>query len=208
MKNLLLYILLVLSFTLYANDEGESQMTTKKKTILFLGDSLTAGYGVEKELAYPSLVEQKLKKKFNVKVLNGGVSGSTTASGISRLKWFLKADPDILVLILGANDGLRGIKVEESKKNLRLIIDKANKEGLKVILAGMMLPPNYGKEYTTNFKKMYEEIRDEYKLDWIPFILQDVAGLKDKNIEDGIHPNSEGHEIIASNLIKYLEPHL
>lgn len=201
MKNLSLILIFLLNFQLSAKE-------SKEKTILFLGDSLTAGYGVEKDQAYPALVEKKLNKKYKVKVLNGGVSGSTTASGLSRLRWFLKAKPDIVVLILGANDGLRGIKLKESKKNLEKIILKAKEENLKIILAGMMIPPNYGKEYTEQFKQMYIELKEKYKLPWIPFILKDVAGLEKMNIEDGIHPNSNGHEKVAENLIPYLEPHL
>lgn len=201
MKNLSFILIFLFSFQLSAKE-------SKQKTILFLGDSLTAGYGVEKEKAYPALVEKKLNEKYQVKVLNGGVSGSTTASGLSRLRWFLKAKPDIVVLILGANDGLRGIKLGESKKNLEKIILKAKDENLKIIIAGMMIPPNYGKEYTEKFKQMYIELKDKYKLSWIPFILKDVAGLEKMNIEDGIHPNTNGHEKIAENLIPYLEPHL
>lgn len=203
MKNLILIILLNLTFLPNSFSAEED-----KKTILFLGDSLTAGYGVEQEFAYPALIEKELSKKYNVKVLNGGVSGSTTASGKSRLKWFLKAKPDILVLILGANDGLRGIKLEESKKNLEEIIVMAKEKQLKVILGAMLLPPNYGKEYTEKFKKMYEQLKEEHQLAWIPFVLKDVAGIADKNIEDGIHPNAKGHSIIAKNMIPYLEPYL
>tara|TARA_B100001971_G_C18267890_1_gene595795 strand:- start:8936 stop:9544 length:609 start_codon:yes stop_codon:yes gene_type:complete len=202
MKNLILLSILCFQFF------NSTFASENKKTILFLGDSLTAGYGVEQEFAYPALVEKELNKKHQVKVLNGGVSGSTTASGKSRLKWFLKAKPDILVLILGANDGLRGIKLEESKKNLEEIILMAKEKGLKVILGAMLLPPNYGKEYTTKFKKMYEELKDQHKLAWIPFVLKDVAGIAEKNIEDGIHPNAKGHAIIAKNMIPYLEPYL
>lgn len=202
MKNLILLSILCFPFF------NSTFASENKKTILFLGDSLTAGYGVEQEFAYPALVEKELNKKHQVKVLNGGVSGSTTASGKSRLKWFLKAKPDILVLILGANDGLRGIKLEESKKNLEEIILMAKEKGLKVILGAMLLPPNYGKEYTTKFKKMYEELKGQHKLAWIPFVLKDVAGIAEKNIEDGIHPNAKGHAIIAKNMIPYLEPYL
>jgi acyl-CoA thioesterase-1 len=199
MKNLLTIVSLFLFF---------NTSVVNAKTILFLGDSLTAGYGVEKEQAYPALIEKKLQKKYQVKILNGGVSGSTSASGVSRLRWFLKAKPDILVLILGANDGLRGIKLEESKKNLEKIILKAKEEKLEVVLAQMLLPPNYGKEYTEQFKQMYVELKDKHKLSWIPFILKDVAGKQSMNIEDGIHPNVKGHEKIAENLIPYLEPYL
>lgn len=210
MKNLSLIFIICNLFipSAFTQEALNKKSEQAKKTILFLGDSLTAGYGVEQEKAYPALIENELNKKTQVKVLNGGVSGSTTASGKSRLKWFLKAKPDILVLILGANDGLRGIKLEESKKNLEEIIKMAQDKGLKVILGAMLLPPNYGKEYTAQFKSMYENLKDQYKLAWIPFVLKDVAGQADKNIEDGIHPNAKGHAIIAKNLIPYLEPYL
>jgi acyl-CoA thioesterase-1 len=207
MKNLIFLVITLISIQAWSQDRAADEKKRPIK-ILFLGDSLTAGYGVEKEQAYPALVEKELNKKYSVKVLNGGVSGSTTASGLSRLRWFLKAKPDILVLILGANDGLRGVKLDESKKNLEKIILKAKAEGLKIILAGMMLPPNYGKEYTEKFKKMYIDLKEKYELPWIPFILKDVAGLEEMNIEDGIHPNNKGHEKVAKNLIPYLEPHL
>lgn len=197
MKKYLIMLFIGLSISAW----GETQ-------IVFLGDSLTAGYGIEKENAYPNLVEQKLKDKGkNVKVLNGGVSGSTTASGKSRLKWFLKkAKPEVLVLALGANDGLRGVKLSESEKNLEEIISLAKKEGLKVLLAGMQMPPNYGKEYTQSFKSMFTNLQKQHELPMIPFILEKVGGNKDLNIEDGIHPNEEGHKVIADTVMKYLEP--
>lgn len=176
--------------------------------IVCLGDSLTAGYGIDKDKAYPALVEQKLKSKGkDVKVLNAGVSGSTTASGKSRLKWFLKkSNPDILLLALGANDGLRGLKLAQSEKNLEEVVVMAKEKDIKVLLAGMRLPPNYGEEYTKAFKAMYEKLQKKHDLPSIPFILEKVGGKKELNIEDGIHPNEKGHEAIAETVLKYLEP--
>ena len=197
MKNYLLIALLSITSALANTTE-----------IVFLGDSLTAGYGIEKEKAYPQIVENKLKAKGkDIKVLNGGVSGSTTAGGKSRLGWFLKkSNPDIMVLALGANDGLRGLKLSQSEKNLEEIINIAKKKNIKVLLAGMRLPPNYGKDYVEQFRSMYKKLKEKHSLKMIPFMLKDVGGRKELNIEDGIHPNEKGHEVIANTVIKYLEP--
>jgi len=124
-------------------------------TVLFLGDSLTEGYQLDKEDAYPSLIEKSLKVKYpDLKVINGGVSGATTASGLKRLNWYVKARPDIIVLALGSNDGLRGMNLKESEKNLSLVIEKAQAEKIKVLLVGMKMPTNYGEPYRTNFEKL------------------------------------------------------
>jgi len=133
------------------------------KSILFLGDSLTEGLGVNKENAFPKLVEnlinEKLKK--DITIINGGVSGSTTSDGLSRLKWYLKRKPFLVFVALGANDGLRGLDLKQSKKNLEEIILYAKESNAKVILAGMLIPPNYGPEYSQNFKKMYEDLKND-----------------------------------------------
>ncbi|MCO4793703.1 MAG: arylesterase [Bacteriovoracaceae bacterium] len=179
------------------------------RKILFIGDSLTAGYGVAKEKSYVSLIEKELNKKNkNVKILNGSVSGSTTSSGKKRLRWFLKAKPEILVLALGANDGLRGVKIKTSQENLDGIIELAKKNNINVALAGMMLPPNYGPEYTGKFKKMYKDLVKKHKLVHIPFLLEGVAAQKELNQADGIHPNEAGHLIMKKTVLKYLEPML
>lgn len=154
-----------------------TQAASGASTLLFLGDSLTEGYGVPKEKSYPSLVVSDLKKKgLKIKLLNGSVSGSTTASGLSRLRWFLKAKPSILILALGANDGLRGVKLSDSEKNLRGIIQLARDNKVKVVLAGMLLPMNYGEKYRTNFEKMYKKLEVEFSLVKIPFLLDGVGG--------------------------------
>ena len=196
MKNLLL-ILFTLPVISYASG---------LKTILFLGDSLTEGYGIQKKYAYPEKIKSILKNKaIESKILNGGVSGSTTASGKSRLRWFLKAKPEVMVLALGANDGLRGIKVSESKKNLLEIIELAQKNNIKILLCGMQVPPNYGKSYADDFQKMFKDLAKKYKLEFMPFLLKDIAGEKKLNIEDGVHPNEKGHQVLAENLVSYLE---
>jgi len=203
-------LLIVIAFELGIHSLCAAQETraleSKKSVLLFLGDSLTEGYGVDEKSAYPVLVGESLKKKGHaVEVLNGSVSGSTTASGLSRLRWFLKRHPTHLFLALGANDGLRGLKVADSKKHLESIIELAQKNQMKVILAGMLMPPNYGESYRAEFKAMYDNLAKVYKLDFIPFLLKGVAGKSELNIEDGVHPNEAGHRIIAELVTTKLE---
>lgn len=185
-------------------------VNAKDNTILFLGDSLTEGLGVQKQNAYPQLVQNLMKKelKKNIKVINGGVSGSTTSDALSRLKWYMRKNPNIVFIALGANDGLRGLNLNQSRKNLEDIIIFAQKKQAKVLLAGMLLPPNYGPKYSENFKKMYEEIKEKYKLKTMPFLLKDVAGVQKYNQADGIHPNTQGHKIIAKNVYEFLKEEL
>ncbi|UYL10252.1 arylesterase [Bdellovibrio sp. SKB1291214] len=184
-----------------------SSVSFAQKKLIILGDSITEGYGVSKEAAYPAIFEKKLhdagKKEWTI--VNAGVSGSTTASGISRMKWLFKTKPDVVFLALGANDGLRGLKVEESQKNLATAIEYAQKEKVQVILGGLYMPPNYGKDYTDKFAKMYEDLAKRYKLTFIPFILDKVAGNPKYNLADGIHPNEEGHKIIADTIFNALK---
>lgn len=181
-------------------------MSFASEKILIIGDSLTEGYGIEQEFSYPAVLEALLKKKgHQYDVINGGVSGSTTSSGLTRLKWFLKSKPKIMILALGANDGLRGIELKKSKKNLEDIIVKAKQLSIQVVLAGMQLPPNYGKEYTGQFKQMYLDLVSKHKVHFIPFLIKGVAGKPELNIEDGIHPNVEGHIIIANTVYESIK---
>jgi acyl-CoA thioesterase-1 len=182
----------------------------KDNTILFLGDSLTEGLGVSKEEAFPKLVETLIQTelKKNIIVINGGVSGSTTSDGLARLKWYMKKKPSLVFLALGANDGLRGLDLAESQKNLEEIIKYAQKENAKVLLAGMLIPPNYGPQYSERFKKMYEELKIKYKLKSMPFLLDGVAGKKEFNQRDGIHPNIEGHKYIAKKVFEFIKEDL
>lgn len=184
-----------------------SSFSFAQKKLVVLGDSLSEGYGVAKDAAYPALLEKKLHEagKTEWSVINAGVSGSTTASAISRMKWIFKSKPDAVLLALGANDGLRGLKVEESEKNLADAIDYANSQKVKVILGGLYMPPNYGKDYTEKFKHMYEDLAKKHKVIFIPFILDKVAGNPKYNLADGIHPNEEGHKIVADNIFKVLK---
>ena len=179
------------------------------KNILFFGDSLTAGYGLSPEEAFPALVERELNKNSQVvKVTNAGLSGETSAGGLSRIDWILRQPVDIFVLELGANDGLRGLPLDQTRKNLQSIIDKvkAKHPDVKLVLAGMMVPPNLGKEYTDQFKNIYPELAKQNKATLIPFLLDGVAGDEKLNQPDGIHPNVEGHKIVAGNIIKVISP--
>lgn len=166
--------------------------------LVILGDSLTEGLGVAKQDAFPALLEKKIKALGkNWVVVSSGVSGATTASGPSRMRWNLKTNPKMVILALGANDGLRGLSIEGTEKNLQSTIDIANQAKVKVIIAGMMLPPNYGEDYRKKFQYLYDKIAKKNNLKKIPFLLEGVAGDVKLNQEDGIHPNEKGHAVIA-----------
>jgi acyl-CoA thioesterase I len=184
--------------------------STNTNTILFLGDSLTEGLGVSKEEAFPNLVQSYIQNelKKDITVINGGVSGSTTSDALARLKWYMKKKPYIVFVALGANDGLRGLNLEESQKNLEEIIKYAQESNAKVLLAGMLIPPNYGPEYSNRFKEMYEQIKNKYNLKSMPFLLDGVAGKKELNQNDGIHPNVEGHKYIAKKVFEFIKEDL
>ncbi len=177
--------------------------------IVIVGDSLTEGFGIRKEESFPDLLQLELiKRGYEVNIINGGVSGSTSASAYIRLKWYIRIQPDIVILALGGNDGLRGLSLVHMKKNLIKAIELAKSKNIKIILAGMQMPLNYGKEYTKSFSEVYFELAKEYNIPLIPFLLKDVGGVSSLNLPDGIHPNPEGHKIIAKNVLKYLKPHL
>ena len=185
------------------------QATAPPKVILFYGDSLTAGYGLSTEEAFPALVGQKLNEKGKAcKVINAGLSGETSAGGLSRLDWVLRQPIDIFVLELGPNDGLRGLPLEQTKKNLQAIIDKvkAKYPKTRIVIAGMLVPPNMGPDYTAQFKKIFPELAKKNNAALIPFLLQGVAGNEKLNIADGIHPNPEGHKIVAQNVLEVIDP--
>lgn len=179
----------------------------QSKTIIFFGDSITAGYGLSKEQAFPALVGNKLQAaKYNYKVINAGLSGETSAGGLNRIDWILKQPVDVFVLELGANDGLRGLPLDQTRKNLQGIIDKvkAKNPDAEIIIAGMMVPPNLGKTYTDEFKSIFPDLARKNKATLIPFLLEGVAGHSNLNLADGIHPNVEGHEIVAQNVYEVL----
>ena len=197
LSKIILFILVIFSFQ------------TKPKTILFFGDSLTAGFGLTSpKLAFPAQLENELNKSTKkVKVINAGLSGETSAGGLGRIEWVLREPIDIFVLELGANDGLRGLPLDQTKKNLQAIIDKVKEKypKAKIVLAGMMVPPNLGKTYTDEFKKIYPDLAKKNNSELIPFLLEGVGGNEKLNQRDGIHPNEEGHKIIGKNLAYFFQ---
>ncbi|MEM7583658.1 MAG: arylesterase [Acidobacteriota bacterium] len=175
--------------------------------IIFLGDSLTAGYGLSEAQAFPALIEAQLnQEERRARVVNAGISGDTTAGGLDRLDWLLQQQPDILMVCLGANDGLRGLSLESSQANLRSIITRAQERDIRVLLAGMLIPPNYGQDYTDRFAAIYPTLAKELGVPLIPFLLEGVAARPELNLPDGIHPTAEGQEIIASTVMPFLVP--
>ncbi len=175
--------------------------------VIFLGDSLTAGYQLGEAQAFPAHVEAALiAAGHGVRVVNAGISGDTTTGGLDRLDWLLRQQPDVLVVGLGGNDGLRGTALETSEANLRAIVLRARAAGARVLLAGMLIPPNYGPDYTRAFAALYPRLAAELEVPLIPFLLEGVAARPELNLEDGIHPNAEGQRIVARTVLKYLEP--
>ncbi len=192
-------------------EKSDTKETNKQKTILFFGNSLTAGYGVDMNVSFPGLIENRIDSlQLNYKVVNAGLSGETTASGNTRVGWVLSQHVDIFVLELGGNDGLRGITTDETRKNLQSIIDQVSEKYPEcvIIMAGMQIPPNMGADYTEEFSRIFPEIAKENNLALIPFLLENVGGEPSLNQNDGIHPNEEGHLIVAENVWKILEPFL
>jgi acyl-CoA thioesterase-1 len=179
----------------------------KSRTIVFYGNSLTAGFGVDPSEAFPALVQEKIDSlQLPYKVINAGLSGETTAGGKSRIDWILRQPVNIFVLELGGNDGLRGIPIAETSRNLQAIIDKVKEKypDAKIILAGMQVPPNMGRNYATQFRVAFQQLANNNNLELIPFLLENVGGVSSLNQGDGIHPNPEGHKIVAENVWKIL----
>ena len=184
-----------------------ANVEAKRARIVFLGDSLTAGYGLDIDDSVPSLVQKQLDAEgYNYEVVNAGVSGDTSAGGLRRLDWSLDGDVRILVLELGANDGLRGLPVTGMKENLRTIIKTAKMRGIEVLLTGMEAPPNYGQAYTSDFRRVFRDVAAEEKVAFMPFYLYQVAGVPTLNIADGMHPNPAGARIVEANLWRSLKP--
>ena len=191
--------------------EKSADTTTDKKTILFFGNSLTAAYGIDPEDGFAGLIQSRIDSLgLDYKVINGGLSGETTAGGLSRLDWFLEEEPAIFVLELGGNDGLRGILLSETKKNLLAIIDKVRSKypDTKIILAGMQIPPNMGQEYSKEFSELYPAVAAEKNVTLIPFLLDRVGGIPELNLPDGIHPTEEGHKIVMETIWPFIEASL
>ncbi len=181
----------------------------QQKTILFFGDSITAGLGVSPEQAFPALIQEKVDAGgLNYKIVNAGLSGETSAGGAARIDWVLRQKVDVFVLELGANDGLRGLEINQTVQNLQSIIDKvkAKYPDVKIVIAGMQMPPNMGQEYTRAFSKIFPDLAKKNNAALIPFVLEGVGGNPDLNQPDGIHPNIEGHQRVAENVWQVLKP--
>jgi acyl-CoA thioesterase-1 len=175
--------------------------------IVILGDSLTAGLGLPIEQSYPTRLQERLNEAgLKYEVVNAGVSGDTSAGGLARLDWALQGDVRILVVALGGNDGLRGLPPEALARNLAQIIERAQARKIRVILAGMEAPPNYGRDYIVSFHKVYPALAQQYGVALVPFLLQNVGGIETLNQPDGIHPTAAGARIVADNVWRVLEP--
>jgi len=178
-------------------------------TVMVFGDSIAAGYGLDQEDAFPALLQKKAKDEgFDTIVINAGLSGETSAGGLRRIDWVLQRPIDVFILELGGNDGLRGINPDVTKQNLAGIMNrvKAKYPNATIILTGMEAPPNMGEGFTSRFRAIFRELAHEYDVIFKPFILEDVAGISELNLPDGIHPTEEGHKIIARNVWQYLRP--
>jgi len=185
--------------------------SSTKKNILFFGDSLTAGYQLEEEDAFSYLIQQKIDSLgLDYQVINAGLSGDTSSGGVNRVDWVLKQEVDIFALELGANDALRGLDPLETEKNLKIIIEKVQRKypEASIILVGMMAPPNMGLRYAQQFNGIYPKLAKEYNLALVPFLLEGVAGRVDLNLQDGIHPNKKGHEVLTDNIWAVLKDYI
>ena len=187
------------------------QVTTQPhaKTVLSFGDSLTAGYGLDPAQAFPALIQAKITARgWDFQVINAGLIGETTAGGRRRIDWVLQRPIAVLVPALGANDGLRGLPLADAKRNLQAIIDRTRDKypRVKIVLAGMQVPTNLGREYITGFRTIFPDLAAANAATLMPFLLEGVGGIPALNLPDGIHPNPAGHKIIAGNVWQILEP--
>ena len=181
----------------------------ERKTVLFVGDSITAGFGIDEDKAFPALIQTRLDSlEWPVDAINAGLSGETSSGGLRRINWLLKRQVDVLVLELGANDGLRGIDLSLTDRNLREIVLRTKKvyPDCEIVIAGMEVPTNLGKEYTDTFREMFVQIASDTGSKLIPFLLKEVGGIKELNLSDGKHPTAEGHWILAENVWAVLKP--
>jgi acyl-CoA thioesterase-1 len=221
MKNLFLFVSMLLFLSacndsaktakkdlIKGQDTGPENKKADKKIILFFGNSLTAGYGLEEpSLAFPGLIQTRIDSlHLPYRVVNAGVSGETSAGGNGRIEWTLREPADVFVLELGANDGLRGIPVSETRKNLQSIIDKVKKSNpaVRLVITGMEAPPNMGKEFTDGFRAIFPKLAQDNRMAFVPFLLEGVAGEETLNQSDRIHPTVEGHRILMENVWKVL----
>ena len=193
-----------------AENIEELQIKKKYQIILALGDSLTAGYNIAKKDSYPQLLQNQLNQNFkniHTRVINAGISGSTTSSALARLKQYIERKKmiHILILALGANDGLRGLPISNIKTNLNKTIQLAIDHNIKVLLAGMKLPISHGEKYRTSFEKIFQDLAQQHHISFIPFLLQKTAAQPHLNLPDGIHPNEQGHQMIAQTIFPFLK---
>ena len=197
--------------TTESTDSANVEKKKKKKVILFFGDSLTAGYGLEEAQSFPSLIQNRIDSlSMDYTVVNAGLSGETTSGGLNRIDWILKQHIDVFVLELGANDMLRGIEVSSTSENLKGILEKvkAKNPAVKFIVAGMIAPPNMGADYAAGFGTIFPKLAKEYDAGLIPFLLDKVAGYPELNLPDGKHPNVEGQKIVRENVWTVLKDYL
>ena len=206
------YLVLILSVIVslcwpLLSAQAASFASDARPRIVAFGDSLTAGLGVPADESYPAQLQRRLDARgYAYRVINAGVSGDTTAGGLRRVSWILNNKPTLVILELGANDGLRGLSVEQTTQNLREIIQRLRTAGVTIVLAGMKLPPNYGHDYSTGFEAIYPSLAKEYHLPLIPFFLEGVGGSPLLNQADGIHPTGKGYELVVEQVLKALLP--
>ncbi|SHF41660.1 acyl-CoA thioesterase-1 [Fodinibius roseus] len=203
MKRFLTFFVTLLLFSLPASAQEDPSR------ILFFGDSITAGHGIDKQEAFPALIQQKIDSLgWNFQAINGGLSGETSSGGLRRIDWMLRQPVSVFVLELGGNDGLRGIDPEVTKRNLQMIMNKvrAKYPDAAIVLAGMQVPPNLGSDYTGAFREIYPALAEQNKAELIPFLLEGVGGNDELNQSDGIHPTAEGHKVVAKNVWEVLKP--
>ena len=187
----------------------EPVYSKEKAVVLAFGDSLTAGYGVKDEESYPSKLQEKIfSAGFPHKVVNAGVSGDTTAGGVRRIRWLMKHEPEIVILALGANDGLRGLSIDEMRKNLEIMIAICREHNAQILLAGMKALPNYGEDYMREFETVFPELAEKHDLIFLPFLLEGVAGEREYTQSDGLHPLASGYSIITDLVWQRLKPML
>ncbi len=195
----------------YAAEETISSAGTKQERLVVLafGDSLTAGFGVDEEYSFPSRLQVKIdKENLDYKVVNAGISGDTTAGGVARINWLMKHKPKIVILALGANDGLRGLSIDEMRSNLETMITTFHEHNAQVLFAGMKALPNYGEDYAKKFESVFPELAKKYNLVYLPFLLEGVAGVREHTRPDGLHPTASGYKIVADLVWQYLHPML
>ena len=209
----LIVLLLTILFLAGCSEEPQNRVQTKReepvniemKTIVAIGDSLTAGFGVDPSESYPALLEKKLQaNNYPYTVVNAGVSGETSSGTLARIDWILTRKPELVIVGTGANDGLRGISVNLLEENLREIVTQLKENNVAVLLTGMKMVYNLGPEYVSQFNAVYPRIAQEMEVELMPFFLEDVATRTNLNLEDGIHPNSEGYKIIVENIYPYV----